>query len=89
MKFIHIADVHLGAVPDRDYPWGAAREKEIWETFAGIIETVKQEKTDLLLIAGDFFHGQPLMRELKETAYYFSQIPDTPVSYTHLRAHET
>ena len=82
MKFIHIADVHLGAVPDRDYPWGAEREKEIWETFAGIIETVKQEKTDLLLIAGDFFHGQPLMRELKETAYYFSQIPDTQIVLT-------
>lgn len=82
MKFIHIADVHLGAVPDRDCPWGAAREKEIWETFAGIIETAKREKTDLLLIAGDFFHGQPLVRELKETAYYFSQIPDTQIVLT-------
>lgn len=90
MKFIHIADVHLGAVHDRDYPWGAKREKEIWDTFARIIEVVKQEKADLLLIAGDFFHGQPLMRELKEVAYYFSQIPDTMIvmmagNHDHLR----
>lgn len=79
MKFIHIADVHLGAVPDRDFPWGAERETEIWNTFSEIIETAKQEKTDLLLVAGDLFHGQPLVRELKEAAYCFSQIPDTTV----------
>ena len=79
MKFIHIADVHLGAAPDRDFPWGAERATEIWNTFSEVIEIAKQEKTDLLLVAGDLFHGQPLVRELKEVAYCFSQIPDTTV----------
>ena len=32
MRFIHMADVHLGAVPDSGCPWSAFRENEIWET---------------------------------------------------------
>lgn len=89
MRFIHIADVHLGACPDLGFPWSKSREKEIWESFSRIIEKIKSENTksekmksekiDLLLIAGDLFHGQPLMRELKELNYLFGQIPDTEV----------
>ncbi len=33
MRFIHLADVHLGAVPDRGCPWSKEREEEIWEHF--------------------------------------------------------
>ena len=33
IRFIHLADVHLGAVPDRGCPWSHEREEEIWETF--------------------------------------------------------
>ena len=79
MRFIHIADVHLGACPDLGFPWCKTREKEIWESFSQIIEKIKREKTDLLLIAGDLFHGQPLLRELKELNYLFEQIPDTNI----------
>lgn len=79
MRFIHIADVHLGAVPDSGCPWSAYREKEIWETFRKVIELAGNEKTDLLLIAGDFFHRQPLVREVREVNYLFSTIPDTQV----------
>ena len=28
MRFIHLADVHLGAVPDRGCPWSKEREEE-------------------------------------------------------------
>ena len=79
MRFIHIADVHLGAVPDSGCPWCAIRGKEIWETFQKVIQIVKDEKIDLLLIAGDFFHRQPLSRELREVNDLFSTIPDTEV----------
>lgn len=79
MRFIHIADVHLGACPDLGFPWSKTRETEIWESFSRIIEKIKSEKTDLLLIAGDLFHGQPLLRELKELNYLFGQIPDTQI----------
>lgn len=79
MKFIHTGDIHLGASPDIGFPWSGAREKEIWESFKQLIVTIQQEKIDLLLIAGDFFHRQPLIRELKEVNYLFSAIPDTQV----------
>lgn len=79
MKFIHTGDIHLGAKPDVGYAWNEQREKEIWDSFKRLIETAKQEEVDLLLIAGDFFHRQPLLRELKEVDYLFSTIPNTQV----------
>lgn len=79
MRFIHIADVHLGAVPDLGCPWSASRGKEIWTTFQKVIELVKKEKIELFLIAGDLFHRQPLVREVREINYLFSTIPDTEV----------
>lgn len=79
MKFIHIADVHLGAVPDSNMSWGTEREKEIWESFRNIIEVCNEQEAELLLIAGDLFHRQPLVRELKEVNYCFSKLKHTQV----------
>ena len=79
MRFIHLADVHLGAVPDRGCPWSKEREEEIWNTFRRVIAGIRQDPVDLLFISGDLFHRQPLMRELKEVNYLFSTIPDTRV----------
>lgn len=79
MKFIHMADVHLGAAPDRGESWSQVREQEIWESFRRAISLVQTEQADLLLIAGDLFHRQPLVRELKEVNYLFSQIAQTTV----------
>lgn len=39
----------------------------------------RKEKIDLLLIAGDLFHRQPLLKELKEVDYLFSSIEHTDV----------
>lgn len=79
MKFIHIADIHLGAVPDSDMPWGAQRGKEIWDSFRDIVRICNEEKADLLLIAGDLFHRQPLVRELKEVNYILSKLESAKV----------
>lgn len=79
MKFIHTADLHLGAKPDSIYPWGAAREKEVLQSFYRVIDICNEQEADLLLIAGDLFHRQPLLRELKETSYYFSKLKKTRV----------
>jgi DNA repair exonuclease SbcCD nuclease subunit len=79
MKFIHIADVHLGAIPDSNKPWGEEREKEIWSSFHHIITVCNEEKVDLLLIAGDLFHKQPLVRELKEVNYILSKLETAQV----------
>lgn len=79
MRFFHIADVHLGAVPDVGFSWSEGRSHEIWESFRRLIGQIQVEKPELLLISGDLFHRQPLKRELKEVNYLFSTIPDTTV----------
>lgn len=79
MKFIHIGDVHLGAHPSGESVYGEQRPRELWETFADIIEICEKEQTDLLLIAGDLFHRQPLVRELKEVNALFAGLSRTKV----------
>ena len=79
MRFIHIADVHLGMQPDAGFPWSEERGEAIWESFRRIIRLAVREKTDFLLIAGDLFQRQPLLRELKEVNDLFASIPETIV----------
>lgn len=79
MRFIHIADVHLGAQPDAGTAYSAGRAQEIWDSFFKVISRCEEEKTDVLLIAGDLFHRQPLLRELKEVNYLFSTLTHTQV----------
>ena len=69
MRFMHMADVHLGACPDGRADWSETRKKEIWDTFRDSIADARKEQVDLLLIAGDLFHRQPLPQELKEVFY--------------------
>lgn len=79
MRFIHIADIHLGATPDSKYPWGKLRQKEIYDTFQKVANDCNEKEVDLLLIAGDLFHKQPLIRDLKELNYMFEQLINTKV----------
>lgn len=79
MKLIHIADIHLGAKPEKGKLWGEEREREIYETFSNVINCCNQEEVDLLLIAGDLFHKQPSMQELKEVNCLFEQLNKTRV----------
>lgn len=74
-----MADVHLGAKPDSDYPWGKERAREIEESFEDIIHICAKEQIELLLIAGDLYHRQPLLRELREINQLFERIPQTKV----------
>ncbi len=68
----------LGAVPDRGCPWSSRREEEIWETFRRVIAGIRENPVDLLFIAGDLFHRQPLLRELKEVNNLFFHHPGYP-----------
>lgn len=79
MKFIHIADVHLGAEPDAGPLYSEERPHELWETLEHVAGVCEEEQTDLLLIAGDLFHRQPLRRELKETDGMFASLKKTKV----------
>lgn len=79
LKFIHTADIHLGAAPDSGMPWAADRGSELWETFYRLLDKAEKSDVELLLIAGDLFHRQPLKRELKELNYRFSQLTHTRI----------
>lgn len=79
IRFIHLSDVHLGAVPDKGCPWSHEREEEIWDTFRRVFATVRKNPVDLLFIAGDLFHRQPLLRELREVNELFASVPDTRI----------
>lgn len=79
MKFIHTADIHWGMNPDSDKPWSRDRAQAIRDTFSEIIRQAKIRDVDFLFIAGDLFHRQPLLRDLKELNYLFSTIPQVQV----------
>ncbi len=79
MKFIHLADVHLGAEPESGTPLGPIRKAEIWDAFRDVIEACEKEKIDLLLIPGDLCHGQPLLRDVKEIDGLFRRLTHTKV----------
>ncbi len=81
MKFIHTGDIHLGCVPDKGKPWSEARKNEIWNTFERMLAFARKKDVDLLLIAGDLFHRQPLLKELQEVNYLFSQLKHTRVVF--------
>lgn len=79
MRFLHMADVHLGAAPDGRADWSESRQKEIWDTFRDSVADAGRVQADLLLIAGDLFHRQPTVAELKEVNYLFSTLKRTRV----------
>ena len=71
--------MHLGAKPDAGSAYSQNREQELWDSFRDIITICNQKKTDLLLIAGDLFHRQPLLRELKEMNSILEMLEHTEV----------
>ena len=79
MKFIHLADAHLGAEPESGTPLGPIRKREIWDAFRDVIALCEREEVDLLLLPGDLFHGQPLLRDVKEVDYLFGSLTKTRV----------
>ena len=79
MKFIHTGDIHYGMAPDAGRSWSKERAEAVRDAVPSIIEAVRAERADLLLIAGDLFHHQPLVRELKEVNYLFASVPETKI----------
>ncbi len=57
MRFVHIADVHLGY---RQYGY-EERAKDFAQAFKKAIEFAEREKPDFILIAGDLFHKKSEM----------------------------
>lgn len=77
MKFIHMADAHLGMQPDKGKPWSEDREQEIKQTFVKVVEDAEARQVDLLLIAGDLFHMPPSEGMLRDVDYILSKLTKT------------
>ena len=77
MKFIHIADVHLGVKPDRGRHWSNDRAQEIQDSFLEIVTMCQEDDIDMLLIAGDLFHTPPTEKQLKELDYQLRRMDKT------------
>lgn len=75
MRFLHMADVHLGCEPDGRSEWAAERKRELWETFRDSIADADRQKADLVLIAGDLFHRTPDVEQLREVNYLLGSYP--------------
>lgn len=54
---------------------------ELWDSFEQALKVCEKEQVDLLLIAGDLFHRQPLLRELKDVDYLFQNLSCTRVVF--------
>lgn len=79
MRFIHIADLHLGSSPEAEFSWGENRAEELWDSLAAVIDACNEKKIDLLLIAGDLFDHPPVWAELDRAANLFGMLTATQV----------
>jgi DNA repair exonuclease SbcCD nuclease subunit len=76
IRLMHVADVHLGSevatVPEKQ----EARKKELLRTFRRITQLCKEEKMDLLLIAGDLFEGANVDPQIAASVKtYLAEVP--------------
>lgn len=76
IRLMHVADVHLGSevatVPEKQ----EARKKELLRTFRRITQLCKEEKMDLLLIAGDLFEGANVDPQIVASVKtYLAEVP--------------
>lgn len=64
MKFLHTADLHLGASFPFLGEYGPQRTRDLTATFRRIVELAIREGVDFLLIAGDLFDSNRVSKEL-------------------------
>lgn len=83
MRFIHIADIHVGmgfSTASFAAKKGAERRREIKETLMRVVDQCEQAQIDLLMIAGDMFEDEYVtLSELKDINHSFSKLNHTKV----------
>lgn len=81
LKFIHCADLHLDA-PFRETGAGTyadTRRKDIREAFSNIIDRVKSEKAQMLLICGDLYEHRTVGKGTMDWLYMVLSQAGVPV----------
>ena len=83
MKFVHIADVHLGmSFKSASFSkiFGNKKRDAIKKNLKNVIEYIKDNDIELLLIAGDFLEGDYIeLSDLLDIKYLFESIPKTSI----------
>lgn len=83
MKFVHIADVHMGmgfSTASFGLEKGLDRRREIKGSMLGVVTYCQDQGVDLLLIAGDLFEEDYVtVSDLKDLNGAFSQLTKTKV----------
>ena len=81
VKILHTADIHIGA---RDAFLGTAAESRRFETlltFERIIDLAKENKVDILAIAGDLFESNTVEDAFIDGVFNkINQIKNSPIS---------
>lgn len=63
IKILHCSDLHFDTpFSELDKDFAEKRREDLRETFGNIVNLAKQEKVDILLICGDLFDNQRVMR---------------------------
>lgn len=83
IKFLHCADIHIGASESFLGVNAPRRRSETLLTFEKILDVAKAQEVDIVLIAGDLFDSNHIEEELVERVFEgFKQISPTPVVIT-------
>ncbi len=82
IKILHCADIHIGAAESSLGVLAESRRAETLITFEKIINLAKEERVDILLIAGDLFNSNNIQKSFTDRVFEcLSSIPDTKIVY--------
>lgn len=78
MKFIHAADIHLGAKMDSKFPQHicAMRKEELRNTFKRMVDYARANNVRAIILAGDVFDSD--MPPIRDKEFFYSVIRNTP-----------
>lgn len=78
MRFLHISDLHLGknfSQTKYGREFAALRHRELFLSFANLIDYANRNGVDFILCAGDFLHGEDLtVEELRQINSILSRL---------------
>lgn len=81
MKFLHIADVHLGKMPDEGTFWAEDSTREIYDGFTEFINYAELNPVDFIFVTGDLFDHVPTTKDLFYVDKLFSRLTNTNIIY--------
>ena len=79
MKFVHIADLHIGLEQTIELEDKIERKTLIWEALNQVFSYIQTNEVDFLFIPGDLFQRQPTMTQLKDFNALCERVPKTQI----------